>query len=314
MKNYNFKPAATAKTNQQKAEKNRLNSQEHRQQMFSLSKLYELPPDYRYEAAKSFGLLAWYSHNHNGMSFSKNSLFESDSTRRAILEYFKEKAYRETKWGNKQRCYQGQRTIGIPQAIRSEGFLNGGWTSYNYYSDYAVFFHRSKPEIIAAFCGEIYKINLAEEPIRLPGLYHITEHPKFKEAIEAGEMIWDAKEIALQQLAEVYHIYGNQIYVSEDGGNRLFNAIKSRFASWNGEGEKLAEKKRLQALLNNPPDETTVCVAHSLAAGNCEIGTQQFRQRYGLLEKECYTIAELKEKKVPIHGKMFQRALMEALK
>lgn len=315
MKNINLRKDAAQQA--EAAKTIRLNSFDFRSEMKKLESVYKLPKDYQYDAARAFGLLAWYKYNHNGLSYADDSLASNEVFRSEFIDHVAwQIAYKQTDWGRKKNTYKGNRTLNFPETIRTESCVRGRWTSYDYYSDYSVFFHRKRPEAIYSFGNRAFHMNFAspDAPAKIGNLLHITAHPLFSEAINSGQMRWDKKEVAFVQLSEEYHIKHSQLYVTEEEGTELFETVRKRFEAWNGSGEKLAEKIKLQSILDNPPAELTVCVAHSLAAGNCEVGTAQFRRKYGLTENECYTVEELKAKKVPFGDKMFQRALVEAIK
>lgn len=308
-----------AKASMETAKEERLKSSGHQNEMRKLEVVYSLPKDFQFDAAKSFGLLSWYKYNHNGMSYKDDSLASNEAFRKAFCDHVRTMAYRGTEWGRKQNVHYGDKVLEFPATMNTISCLKRGWTCYDYYADYSVFFHRAKPLAIYSFDAVNQTVVSFADPAGCPqtlfgGLWHIASHPKFDEAIRSGEMQWDANEIAFRQLEEVYHIKESQLYVTKEEGDKLFDAISSRFARWNGDKEERERKAEMQKILDNPPDDTVVCVQHSLAAGNCEIGTLQFRRRYGLMDKDCYTIAELKEKNVPLKDNMFQRALMQALK
>ncbi len=307
-----------ARQNVETAKETRLKSHDHAQEMRNLEVVYSLPKEFQYDAAKSFGLLAWYKYNHNGLSYKEDSLATNEAFKKAFVDELCGIAYRKTGWGRKRNIHRGSKVLEFPATMNVESCIKHGYTSYDYYSDYSVFFHRSRPLAIYSFdSGNETIINFAD-PSDCPqtlfgGIWHIARHPLFNEAIQSGEMEWDMNEIAFVQGSEVYHIKQTQLYVTEEDGSKLFDAISRRFAAWNGNKLEREKKAELQKILDNPPNEITVCVQHSLQAGNCEVGTMQFRKRYGLLEKDCYSIAELKEKNVPIKDGMFQRALMKAI-
>lgn len=307
-----------AKQNVETAKETRLKSHGHDQEMRRLEVVYSLPKDFQYDAAKQFGLLSWYKYNHNGLSYKEDSLATNEAFRKAFMDEIRSVAYRRTEWGRKQNIHSGSKVLEFPATMNIQSCVKRGYTCHDYYSDYSVFFHRSKPIAIYSFdSGNETVVNFAD-PSDCPqtlfgGIWHIARHPLFDKAIRDGEMEWDMDEIAFRQGDEVYHIKQSQLYVTEEDGNKLFDAISRRFLAWNGSKQERERKAELQKILDNPPNEILVCVQHSLAAGNCEVGTQQFRKRYGLLEKDCYSIAELKEKNVPLKDGMFQRALMKAI-
>lgn len=307
MEKVNFKPATTANKHAKEAEENRLSHYSHQQEMKNLKKVFQLPPDFRYSAAKDFGLLKWYKHKHNGMSYQDDRLWNNDELTKEFIEEFERIAYRKIDWGRKQNIRRGSRTLNCPETMGIKSSLKGGWTSYDYYSDFSVFFNRKNPEILFSYDNKVFKINVIETPVSLMKYKHVADAEPFK----SSNLVWDAKEIAFSLEDEVYHIKENEVYQTQEGVQKLFDRVSNALAQ---RVKEKKERKQRAELFANLPDSLVVSVQHSLNAGNCVVGTEQFRKRHGLTEKDAYTIAELKEKGVDFSNEMFRRAILQAAK
>lgn len=307
MKEINFKPATNKKSNAEKAKNQMLESNDFRQQMRYLEKIYAIPPDYRMEAASYFRVEHIYRHNHNSLSWHNESLFQNNELRNFILSYFEGKARNETEWGRKRNHWHGNRVLDFPATTRTESRPAGKWTSYDYYADYSVFFHRSKPHLLVSYDNKCYKIDLSEPFDEFGGYSHIVNSKGFSEKLESGEWEWDTKELSIREGSEEYHVSQKQLYLTIQDAEKLFRKISTAFET---------RKKRKEEAVKNLdiPDDLIIKASYSTpsTSGNCNIGTSRFRKKYKLTDKDEYTVSELKEKGVDFSNQYLQRAIKYA--